>query len=605
MKYYYLFKYYLFIFLLLIIFKSNSYNKNIKINDKNIIEIIHPTYKDYLYWKEGTKIKKINVPLSINILYNKYSFINNTNKLISFNNKNYNISLIPNLNLPYKNYLSKKDISYFNVKTPTTQLIYENNMNGILFQTIFTQNPKKNMNYSIHYKSLYPKKDYFSNKSLYSKIKYKNQLSSINYFLTTFNYNDIENKYYKIWIHFINYYINNQESNSIKLRKKIPILFNNPNNILNIKRWYIGQCINLNNNIYLINRLEYENKLSTYIEKKYKNIFGNVFINLPRKNEIYYHKISNEFTIRYFFKKNIFLNYGIGYYKLLYYPIFKNHKLSIKNNIFSFFSNIESNLFNKININFFGKYLLLNNNYKYNIYYIFFKTKYNISFSSKIEGRLIFSNINTDFNIILNKSFYKQNNYFNKFKNILTKQIYFNFINKYVNIYFNIYHINNYIYIASNNPPKEYKERLEIFNFYFYKIFSFKKIKYNFFLKFQKNNYKNYIFKIPNLIIRNCLFYENVIFKKKILFKTGIILKYFTKYLNSYKEPFISYLSTNMVNLSFIDYFINIEFFRIKAYLLIQNFNIYNFFIKKNLSLPIKNNPELLINIGLLWNMFT
>lgn len=594
MKFYYLFKYYFLIILTSIILLSNNYKKKFFFNNSNI-EIINPTYKDYIFWKELKKNNTINIPLSINTFYNN-NFIKKENfQFLSFSNinkKKYkNISVIPNIFISYKNFLSKKDISYFNVKTPTTQLFYNNSINKNLLKTIFTQNTKKNINYSIHYNYLYPKN------------KYQNNLLSINYFLTTFNYNNIENKYYKIWIHFINHSINNKYNHI-----KIPFFLDkNLNKILNIQRYYIGQYFQLYKNIFLLNRLEYEKKIFIYKEKKYENIFGNVYINEPRENKIYYNKISNEFNIKYFFNKKIFLLSGIGYYHLEYFPI-KNNIINIisKNYIFSYINNIEYNYFNKLKINLFGKYLLINNNYKNNIYYIFFKTKYNTSFNSKIEGRLIFYNIYPYFNIISNKSFYKKYNYFNYFNNIQTQQLYFNFLKKNINIYFNIYNIKNYIYFSFKEKPKQYKNILKIYNISFYNFFSLKKIKFNYFIKIQNTNFENNIFKIPKLITKSCFFYEKFLFRKKILFQTGFIFKYFTKYFfKSSRTKFNNFIKNSLSEndstqeIPYLDYFINIEFFRIKVYFLIYNFKFYNFY--KN----IYSYNKIPIKIGLLWNLFT
>ena len=116
------------------------------------------------------------------------------------------------------------------------------------------------------------------------------------------------------------------------------------------------------------------------------------------------------------------------------------------------------------------------------------------------------------------------------------------------------------------------------------------------------------IFRVPDFITRNTIYYSNYLFKGKPLFlQTGVTFTYFSKYfMNSY-NPVISefYLQNDREygGYPLFDFFINAQIRTIRLYL---NFEHFNSSFGKNdyYSAPKYPYRDFTVRFGLVWNFF-
>src|SRR5690606_21338584 len=124
------------------------------------LKVHHPVITDYKYWTEGNpKLAIIDTALTIESLYNQnftqkdvfgkmfYPNFGQTFNPLEFDETTSRIHLLPTGKS--FNYLFPEDVKYYDVKTPTTENIYENRVReGQYLSTTFTHNLTPELNYS-------------------------------------------------------------------------------------------------------------------------------------------------------------------------------------------------------------------------------------------------------------------------------------------------------------------------------------------------------------------------------------------------------------------------------------------------------------------------
>jgi hypothetical protein len=116
------------------------------------------------------------------------------------------------------------------------------------------------------------------------------------------------------------------------------------------------------------------------------------------------------------------------------------------------------------------------------------------------------------------------------------------------------------------------------------------------------------VFRVPDFITRNSIYYSNYVFKKKPMYiQTGITFKYFTKYFSNSYNPLISeFHLQNQVeigNFPLIDVFFNAKVRQTRIFFKAEHINSI-FSPKDYYSAPNYPYRDFVIRFGLVWNFF-
>ncbi len=197
-----------------------------------------------------------------------------TSLAYTFENK----SLLPTIGANAKqfNYTKVEDIYYYEVPTPTSEIMYKTGLEqGQVLDAFLTMNTSREFNISIAYKGLR------------SLGKYRNTLASHGNFRTTFNYHT-KNKNYYLRGHFSSFDFTNDENGGLTDESILYFENNDPNyfergrlevnltdtkNVLEGKRYYIEQAVTL---FSKRNKLEKHNNTISNKLKKYNSLIEEI-----------------------------------------------------------------------------------------------------------------------------------------------------------------------------------------------------------------------------------------------------------------------------------------------------------------------------------------
>lgn len=171
----------------------------------------------------------------------------------TFNKLGYNFennSLLPSIGANAKqfNYYKVEDISYYEVPTPTSEILFRTGLEqGQVLDAFVTMNTSRQFNFSLAYKGLR------------SLGKYRNALASQGNFRSTFNYHT-KNKKYDVKGHFSSFDFSNDENGGLTPasiayfelndpnyidRARLDVNFTDAKNLLEGKRYYVNQVFTL------------------------------------------------------------------------------------------------------------------------------------------------------------------------------------------------------------------------------------------------------------------------------------------------------------------------------------------------------------------------
>ena len=204
----------------------------------------------------------------------------------------------PNIGFTAKhfNYLETKDINYYSVPTPLTDLYFKTVMEqGQSLDAFITVNTKENLNFSVAYKGLR------------SLGKYVNYLTSSGNFRFTTSYFTKDKRYF-LNTHFTGQDISNQENGGIintddfesgntrfKDRNRIDVYFEDATSLLKGNRFFVDHSFKLSktnpNSLMFTHQFEYEYKFFEFTQPTVSPRFGasyaNNISNKTRYNQMY------------------------------------------------------------------------------------------------------------------------------------------------------------------------------------------------------------------------------------------------------------------------------------------------------------------------------
>ena len=226
-----------------------------------------------------------------------------------------------------------------------------------------------------------------------------------------------------------------------------------------------------------------------------------------------------------------------------------------------------------------------------------------------VKGSLLLVSKAPRFNTQLFQSTYNDYNWDNNFKNVDTRNIGFSFNSKWGNASLDFTNIEDYVYFDSDNLPKQFDESITYLKvkvnkeFKFFRNFAFDNT-----LMYQNVSSGNAVFRVPEFVTRNTLYYTGEWFKgKPIKVQIGGTFNFFTKYKANAFNPVINEFTVqndSEIGFPSLDLFFNARVKRTRIFFKIDNISS-NFLPSRNFfSAPNYPYRDMSIRFGLVWNWF-
>jgi hypothetical protein len=609
---------------------ESTSNKNIKNKDAKIdMYLIVSSKSDTTYVDTTLTIKK---DYKFNYLRKDYfglmPFSNvgqSYNRLIyTFNND----KLMPlfGARARHFNYMEIDDIYYYDVPTPFTDLYYKTAFEqGQQVDAFFTANTSKQFNFSIAYKGLR------------SLGKYQHALTSTGNFRFTSSYKT-KNRRYIANGHIVMQDLLNQENGGLqnsnvpyfesgnpefKDRSLLAVNFEDAENILKGKRFYLNHQFRINKEVDSLNRnklsvgqiITFEDKYYEYNQDDQNNYFGEAFeqenlrdrVTLEDFNTSLYANYSNTIIGSIQFSAS-YNNYNYGYNKVTYIDNnlitnrLKGDVVAIGGTYFKNIKgfNIEGGFGLNITGDFEGNFIMGKASYQFSD---------DILFSAKINHASRAPN----YNFLLYQSVYEDYNWQTNFNNTETQNIVLTLqSNKIANVTFNLTSINDYTYFkkvtdSGQVKPFQNDKAISYLSINLQKEFRYKKFALDNTIVYQTVNDENQVFNVPDFVTRNTLYYSDHFFKKALFLQTGITFNYFSNYYMDGYNPLLAefYVQTDQEYGGFprFDFFVNAKIQQARIYFKAEHFNSawsgYDYF-----SAPNHPYRDFVIRFGLVWDFF-
>ncbi|QOD59401.1 putative porin [Polaribacter haliotis] len=596
-------------------------------------------YTDYKIFSHKGDTTYIDTTLNIKKEY-KFNFLRKDlfeflpfhNQGQTLNNLGYRfnaINRLPDIGFTAKqvSYLEVEDIEYYEVPTPTTEILYRTGLEqGQVLDALFTLNFSRRLNVSLSYKGI---------RSLGS---YRQALVSNGNFRGAFHYRTKENQY-QIRGHLTTQDFFHQESGGLtaesleNFKNEDPNFENRARLDVNLdatetkfdgNRVYLEHSYKLLSSKDTVNNKDFsnlkighifnnENKTYDFIQASLTpDFFGAQNSSLPRNSEVT-NKITNnelnlEFNSKYVLGK-FKAKTNITHYSYAYDTILNSksniNKLKLEGKAISFGADWNAKIKNfQLNADASvtpGSGRLSGNYLKGEAVY----AKDSV-FSAK--GTLLISSKSPNFNTLLHQSEYDDYNWQNgNFSNVNTRDLGFDFASKWLNASLNFTNIDNYTYFDEDSQPQQFSGQITYLKVKASREFTYKKFALNNTLMYQNVSSGSSVFRVPDFVTRNTLYYTDYWFKgKPMLVNIGVTFKYFTKYnVNAYDPLLSEFRIQNDEQIGFptFDVFFNAQVRRTRLYLKIDNAT--SSFSKKNyFSAPNYPYRDFVIRFGLVWNWF-
>lgn len=626
-------KYFLFFFVFLCF---SVFSQNDDIDNKGLVigKEIKPSidlYKIYTLQKDTTFV---DTSLTINSEY-KYNFLRKdifglmpfSNEGQTYNTLDYglkNKSIMPMIGFSGKhfNYLEAKDIKYYSVPTPLTDLYFKTVMEqGQSLDAFLTINTKPNLNFSIAYKGLR------------SLGKYVNFLSSSGNFRFTSSY-FTKDKRYILNAHFTGQDISNQENGGIintsdfesgddnfKERDRLEVYFEDATSLLKGNRFFVDHSFKLNklnpNSLVFTHQFSQEYKFFEFTQSAANTRFGSSFSNRIN-NKTRYNNLYNKLGIAYktksygdleFFIEDNNYNY---YYNSVVYDSFGN--ISVPNSISERVNMIGGNytyFANKL----IAKFSVSQAISDQGISNIEANAKYKLNDDYQFEFNYQKLNSLPNLNYTLYQSSYVDYNWFNNFKTEKLNQFTFSANTKWINLSAQYKVLNDHLFFdnTTNNiatlivKPVQYDKTINYFSVKANKEIKFWKFALDNTILYQAVDQVDDVVNVPQLTTRNTLYFSEYVFKKAMFLQTGVTFQYFTEYYANDYNPLIGEFyvqnETKIGGFPMFDFFINARVRQTRIFLKAEHFNSAwtgnNFY-----SAPNYPYQDFIVRFGLVWNFF-
>lgn len=649
MRFWYLF----FILTFNYIFSQETPSKNSSkdLIEKDSIKIFNPTWEDYKYQKGNENYAVFDSTFTIKKLYqhNNYTQKDSFGKLLFANigqtfqpllyeNNDTEIEMIPfgkSINL-----IKIEDVRYFNVKTPTTEFLYNNGFKeGHSLRTAFTHNITPRWNYAVEYHGLR------------SLGKYIRELASTNTVIVSTNYHTKNNRYF-LKAHYLATNVNNEENGGISIFKVAT----------NVNKSHLDEFIENNPDFRERNRLSVNlsNASSKYHTRRYfiEQQFG--IISAKKSDSTSYFPISLKNTTFYQWNEFNFVESSpnLGYFgsNLVREGIILENTKNFKKFSTSTLAVFDWNSKLKVeggiryeNLNFyFGQDYVVNQNFTVPSGFqdhrlggigklkVDFNTKFKLDaegdFSTgsffksnfalrsnveiiplneyKISGSFNIKSLPPNLNFIAHQSYYQDFNYYLKdFKNELTTELSAKITLDKIKTSAQVKAISlsNFAYFSQEGSSFQAENPISILQFQVFNTLKYKQFYLDSRVAFQQIEDVQNVLPLPKWILRTSLYYQNQAFKNKATLQTGIKLYYFSKFKARtfnpiYNEFMLNSSSDNIGSYPIGDLFVNLKVKRMQIFVELQHIN--SSFSKDFRVDPLRPYTDFRLNVGINWLIF-
>ncbi|CAA0247887.1 Protein of unknown function precursor [Tenacibaculum maritimum] len=620
--------------------RGNQHVDSLPTNEINVKLSGKTKYTDYkiISFKNDTTV--VDTTLTIQKQY-QFNFLRKDNfELLAFhnqgqtfNNLGYDfsgISPFPDMGFRAKqfNYYRLEDVNYYQVPTPTTEIMYRTGLEqGQVLDVFFTLNFSKRFNVGIAYKGIR------------SLGKYRRALASSGNFRMSFHYESPKGQY-GIRGQIVNQDIFNQENGGLSEislanfindnpnfsndRGRLDVALNDAENNLEGKRLFfehtfkiIGSKDSLHQkdfsnlklgHSFLRNSKFYRFNQSTFTTAIFGSANENNSINDKTTYLLYNNQLFLDFNSKYilgrFRVKANYTTYNYGYDNLLNINAvaavskskLKGQAVSMgadwNGRIGNFHINAAANLTP-------GSGRLSGNDFYGEAFY-----KKDSLFT--IKGRLAISSKSPNFNFLLHQSTYDKYNWQHDFKTIDTRNIGGTITSKWGSASVDLANIDNYTYFDTAGIAKQASSNLTYLKAKIAKEFTFGKFSLDNTLMYQKVK-NSTVLRVPEFVTRNTLYYADSWFKgDPVYVQIGATFKYFTKYKANAYNPLLAEFTlqdTTEIGYPTVDLFFNARVRRTRIYFKVDNAT--SRLTKKNyFSAPNYPYRDFVIRFGLVWNWF-
>jgi hypothetical protein len=537
-------------------------------------------------------------------------------------------------------YQEVNDIKYYSVATPLTELYFKTVMEqGQNVDALITLNTAKNFNFSIAFKGLR------------SLGKYINQLSSTGNFRFTSSYFTLDRRY-AINFHYTGQDILNAENGGLtipenfededpayKNRPRLQVYLTDAKSFLKGKRFFFNHDFRINkkdaaNNLYITHQFNFEHKFFEYNQATLASYIGTSTpsfqrygtSSLPSKinDQTIYDRLYNKVGVVYenkalgkfqFFIENFNYKYFYSDEKTIttttagittstIYP----GQLKATINTIGGQYDYRKNKWN-------GTVTLSNSisaqpmrNFDANLTYTI-NPKNNVSFQYQNISKLPNHNYN------LNQSSYDKYNWSNDFNNEKINNLVVNANTQWLNASMQLTTLNDHLYFSNDTignyqqyvSPKQYAGTINYLSLKVAREFKYKKWALDNTFLYQKVSQNDFILNVPEMTMRNTIYFSDYVFKRAMFLQTGVILNYFTKFYTDDYNPilgeFFVQKDKQIGEFPMLDFFVNARVKQTRIYLKAEHFNSA-FTGNKYYSAPNVPYHDFMVRFGLVWNFF-
>ena len=612
------------------IVQDNSGTK--KINLSAITK--YTDYKIFSFLKDTTYV---DTTLNIKKHY-KFNFLRKDNfGLLPFHNigQTFNqltydfdkINTVPDIGFTAKQFSFNtiRDIKYYEVPTPTSEIMFLTTLEqGRFLDSFFTLNFSRRLNVSIAYTGLR------------SLGKYRASLVSQGNFRTTFHY-ETKNNQYNVRGHIATQDVLNEESGGLTSESLLAFLDNDPNfsdrarldvnleeaeNFLKSSRVYLEQDYQLLSSKDSANQKDFTNlkvghvlvsskKAYEFSQNSPSNFIGTTNFSGNIKDDVNNTFLKNQFFLEFnskyvlgtFKAKSSIMSYSYGYDKIINQTSNINTR-KLKGSAISFGADWRAKI-NKFQLDATGEITpgsarLAGTNLLGNLSY-----KKDSLFD--IKASILLNSKSPNFNYLLHQSTYDAYNWENDFENIRTQNLGFQIDSRWLNAAVNLTNIENYTYFDENNKPQQYSENVTYLKVKASREFIYKKFALDNTIMYQNVSGGSAVFRVPELITRNTLYYSDYWFKgKPMQVQIGATFNYFTAYkANAYNPLLAEFTLQNSEEIGFptVDLFFNAQIRRTRIFFRVDN-ALSDFGKRNYFSAPNYPYRDFTIRFGLVWNWF-
>lgn len=530
------------------------------------------------------------------------------------------------------NYLNVRDINYYSVATPLTELYYKTVMEkGQSLDAFATINTSPRFNFSVAYKGLR------------SQGKYINQLTSAGNFRFTASYNSANSRYLAN-AHMTAQDLLNEENGGItdiedfesgnedfKNRERLEVYFTDVRSLLKGKRFFVDHSFMINaeksqNNLYITHQFNYEKKYFQFIQPTLATTldndegiiqrFGPAYVSANINDQVRYNRMYNKAGVVY---ENVALGKFTFFAEDFTFNYFFDKILVIDGQI------LPGLIHDRINT-VGGQYEYRKNNWQANITASNSVTDQSMSnidglVKYALNDRNSFSfhyqkiNKLPDHLFNLHQSSYLMYNWSHNFKNEKINNIRINADTQWFNAQLQFTTLDDHLYYSDDNAtnhvqvvtPKQFGETIKYLSLQVGREFKYGKFALDNTILYQKTDQSTDILNVPEIVTRNTVYYSNHFFKKALFLQTGIIFNYFTDYYANDYNPVIGEMfvqdQRKIGNFPTFDFFVNGRIKQTRIFFKAEHFNSAwtgnNYF-----SAPNYPYRDFVVRFGLVWNFF-